>query len=49
MKIKLLLDTKVSFPKGTVVDVTKQEAERLLAFGLGAVEEEKKKTVKKKK
>lgn len=47
MKVKLTQDTRVNFPKGTIVDVPKQEAERLLAFGLCEVQKEKQNKKKK--
>lgn len=34
MKVKLLHDTRVNYPAGQELEVSAQEAERLLAFGL---------------
>lgn len=48
MKVKVLRDTIVRFPAGTVLDVTGEEGKRLIALGNAAeVKVEKKKTEKK--
>lgn len=50
MKVRLIQSTAVRYEEGTVVDVTEQEAKRLIAFNLATVEAEKpkaKKTTKK--
>lgn len=41
MKIKLKHDTIVRFPKDTVLDVSEEEAKRLIAFGNAEKVEEK--------
>lgn len=46
MKVRLIHSTVVRFEEGTVVDVTEQEAKRLIAFNLAKVEEEKPKAKK---
>ena len=49
MKVKLTNDTLVRFEKGHVLEVSEEEASRLIAFNNAeAVEEPKKKTAKKK-
>lgn len=47
IKIELLRDTIVRHPKGTVVEVTEEEAKRLIAFGNGKKAEAPKKATKK--
>lgn len=50
MKIKLLSDTIVKFPKDSVIDVDNAEAKRLISLGLAKEEKPKatgKKTTKK--
>lgn len=50
MKIKLLSDTIVRFPKDSVIDVDASEAKRLISLGLAKDEKQKatgKKTTKK--
>ncbi len=48
MKVKVLRDTIVRHPAGTVLDVTAEEGKRLIALGNAAeVKSEKKKTEKK--
>lgn len=50
MKVKLTRDTAVKLLKGEVVEVTEQEARRLVAFRLAEeVKETKKKAAPKKK
>lgn len=52
MKVELLRDTVVRFAKGTVLEVSAEEASRLIAFKNAVRVEEKKteaKTAKKKK
>lgn len=47
MKVKVLRDTIVRFPAGTVLDVTGEEGKRLIALGNAAeVKVEKKKEKK---
>lgn len=49
MKVKLLRDTVVRFSGGTVIDVSKEEAARLIAFrNAEPVKEPAKKATKKK-
>lgn len=43
-KVELLHDTAVRFAKGSVVEVSEAEAERLIAFGNAVRVEAKKKT-----
>lgn len=42
MKVKLLHDTVVRFPKDTIVEVSEEEAKRLIAFNNAAKVEEPK-------
>ena len=49
MKVKLLRDASVSLPAGTEVEVEEREVERLLAFGLAVMVEERKKAATRKK
>ena len=46
-KVKLLHDTIVRFAKDTVVEVSEQEASRLIAFGNAEEVKEEKKSTKK--
>lgn len=39
-KVKILNDTRVNLPKDTIVEVSEQEAERLLAFASAVVVED---------
>lgn len=47
MRIKLIHDTYVRFPKDSILEVTDEEGKRLIAFG-NAEKAEPKKTKKKK-
>lgn len=42
MKIKMLMDSRVSFPKGSVIEIEEGEATRLLSLGFAEKVEEKK-------
>lgn len=46
--IELLVDTRVNLPKGSVVEVSDNEAKRLISLGF-AIEKSAKKTTPKKK
>lgn len=41
MKIKLMVDQRVSFPKGSEIEVSEGEAARLLSLGFAQKVEEK--------
>lgn len=47
MKVTLTQDTRVRFPAGTVLDVTAEEADRLVAFSLAEKVKEEKPVAKK--
>ena len=49
MKIKLLMDQRVIFAKGSVIEVDEREAERLLSLGFAEKVADKKAVVKEEK
>ena len=49
MKIKLLMDQRVIFAKGSEIEVDEREAERLLSLGFAEKAAEKKAVVKEEK
>jgi len=49
MKIKLLMDQRVIFAKGSEIEVDEREAERLLSLGFAEKVAEKKAVVKEEK
>lgn len=47
MKVEVLHDTIIRFPKGAVVEVSEEEARRLIAFGNAREAQQEKKARKK--
>lgn len=47
MRVEILRDAFVKFPKGAVVEVSEEEARRLIAFGNAKEAQQEKKTRKK--